>query len=65
MELDNSIQQNKVVAFRVISYLAYRKIAFKSGVQALLDMLELSIEKSEKSSVEKMPKKSALVDSLD
>jgi len=53
------------VAFRVILCLVFRKIVFGSKVQALLNMLELSLDDLEKSSVEKVPEKSALVDSLD
>jgi len=53
------------VAFRVIPCLVFRKIVFGSKVQALLNMLELSLDDLEKSSVEKMSEESVLVDSLD
>ena len=53
------------MAFKAISHLVYRKIAFRSKVQALLDISELSLNKLEKSLVKKVLKNGALADSLD
>lgn len=54
-----------IAAFRIILYMAHRKIVFGSGVKALLDVPELCIEKLEKSSVEKVLKESFLIDTLE
>ena len=48
-ELDSSVWQNKVAAFRVLLYLSRRKLNFNSEVKELLDaseesLLELTIE---------------------
>jgi len=51
------------VAFRVISYLVYRKIAFESEVEALLDALESSLNNLKKSSVKEVSKENNLVNS--
>ena len=53
------------MAFKAISHLVYRKIAFRSKVQALLDISELSLNKLEKSLVKKVLKNGALAYSLD
>ena len=50
-ELDGLVWQNKVIIFRVISCLVYRKIIFGSKVQALLNILEISLNNLEKSLV--------------
>jgi len=39
-ELDGSVWQNKVAAFRVLLYLSRRKLNFNSKVKALLDISE-------------------------
>jgi len=39
-ELDGSVWQNRVAAFRVISYLSRKKIDFTREVQGLLDVSE-------------------------
>jgi len=43
VELDSSVWQNKVVAFRVLPYLSRRKLSFNSEVKDLLDALEKSL----------------------
>ena len=53
------------MAFRVIPCLVFKKIVFGSKVTTLLNMLELSLDDLEKSSVKQVPEKSALVGSLD
>jgi len=45
--------------------MTHRKITFGSELKALLDMLELSIEELEKSSVEKVSKESSFMYDLD
>ena len=42
-ELDGSVWQNKVAAFRVIPYLARRKMSFGKKVQDLLDASEVDL----------------------
>jgi len=42
-ELDSSVWQNKVAAFRVLLYLSKRKLNFNSEVKELLDALEKNI----------------------
>ena len=64
-ELDGSVWQNKIVAFRVIPYLVHRKIAFGDRVKALLGALELYIKELEKSSVEKVSKESSFENGLE
>jgi len=49
------------VAFKVILYLAYRKIVFRSGVKKILDTLDSCIDKLEKNLV---PDESFLEDSI-
>ena len=53
------------MAFQVILCLVFKEIVFGSKVQTLLNILELSLDDLEKSSVKKMSEKSALVGSLD
>jgi len=43
-ELDGSMWQNKVAAFRVIPYLAQKEISYEKEVKQLLDALEESIK---------------------
>ena len=43
-ELDGSVWQNKVAAFRVIPYLAQKEISYEKEVKQLLDALEESIK---------------------
>ena len=43
-ELDGSVWQNKVAAFRVIPYLAWKEISYEKEVNQLLDTLEESIK---------------------
>ena len=43
-ELDSSVWQNKVAAFRVIPYLARKGISYKKEVKRLLDAPEESIK---------------------
>lgn len=64
-ELNYSLQQNKVAAFKVILYLTYIKIVFGNKVRVLLDTPESSVKELEKSSVEGVSKESSLVDDLD
>jgi len=45
--------------------LVHRKIAFRSEVQALLDVLEIILNNLEKSSVEEISNKNTLVNNLD
>jgi len=42
-ELDGAVWQNKVVAFRVVSYLARKEISYNKKVKQLLDTPEESI----------------------
>lgn len=60
-ELNRFVWQNKIVAFKVILYLAYRKIVFRSGVKKILDTLDSCIDKLEKNLV---PDESFLEDSI-
>lgn len=65
-ELNSLVQQNKVVAFRVISCLVCRKIVFGNKVQVLLNMLKISLDDLEKNLVvEEMSNKDTLVNSSD
>jgi len=43
-ELDSSVWQNKVAAFRVIPYLAWKEISYEKEVKQLLDAPEKSIK---------------------
>jgi len=45
VELDGSVWQNKVAAFRVLSYLFRRKLNFNLKVKELLDALEKNLRK--------------------
>ena len=51
-KLNGSVWQNKVVAFRVIPYLARRKISFVKEVQDLLDASETDLRDLTKESEE-------------
>ena len=43
-ELDSSVWQNKIVAFRVIPYLARKEISYEKEIKRLLDASEESIK---------------------
>ena len=43
-ELDGSVWQNKVAAFRVVPYLAWKEISYEKEVKRLLDAPEESIK---------------------
>ena len=43
-ELDSSVWQNKIVAFRIIPYLAWKEISYEKEIKRLLDASEESIK---------------------
>jgi len=43
-ELDRSVWQNKVAAFRVIPYLTWKEISYNKEVKNLLDALKESVK---------------------
>jgi len=43
-ELDSSVWQNKIVAFRIIPYLARKEISYEKEIKRLLDASEESIK---------------------